>query len=266
MIEVRGLSYSYTARGPVQDSRWSFLRGQELQRVQALSDVSLSIPEGQFVSIIGPSGCGKSTLLRLLSDLLKAREGQITIGNKNPEKARKSRDIGFVFQDPALMPWRSSLSNVLLPLQIMGDQKDERRRAQAMLKLVGLGDFQSKRPDQLSGGMRQRVSIARALTYSPRVLLMDEPFGALDQLTREEMNQELLRIWDSNRTTVVFVTHSIAEAVYLSDRVLVMTHRPGTIAAEVDITLPRPRVLDLRRSQEFFDLESRVLRGLGGDV
>src|SRR5581483_9918813 len=174
----------------------------------------------------------------LLSDLLAPTAGRITIGGQTPKQMRQSRQIGFVFQEPALMPWRSSYRNVMLPLQLMGKANREgRQRAHETLKLVGLGDFESKRPRQLSGGMRQRVSIARALTYSPQILLMDEPFGALDQITRDEMNQELLGIWESNRTTLVFVTHSIAEAVFLSDRVIVMTPRPGTIRASIPIDL-----------------------------
>lgn len=251
MIEVRSLSYSYPGKVPVL----------------AISDASMSVRDGEFVSIIGPSGCGKSTMLRLIADLLKPTDGDIEVSGQTPERMRKARQIGFVFQDAALMPWRSSLSNVMLPLQITHKAgKDGRAKAESMIRLVGLEDFQSKRPNELSGGMRQRVSIARALTYDPEVLLMDEPFGALDQLTRDEMNQELLRIWEANRTTLVFVTHSIAEAVYLSDRVLVMSSRPGTIRASIPINLPRPRLRQVKREQAFFDYESEVLRALEGEI
>jgi NitT/TauT family transport system ATP-binding protein len=204
-------------------------------------------------------------MLRLLADLLKPSGGVIRVGGESPERMRRSRQIGFVFQEPALMPWRSSYRNALLPLQLMGKSgKEGKAKAHEMLRLVGLGDFEGKRPNELSGGMRQRVSIARALTYSPRVLLMDEPFGALDQITRDEMNQELLRIWEANRTTLVFVTHSIAEAVYLSDRVLVMSPRPGTMRASIPINLPRPRTTAVKRESAFFEYETTILRALEG--
>lgn len=249
LIDVSGLTYYYPGKVPLL----------------ALREVSLQIAAGEFVSLIGPSGCGKSTMLRLLSDLLKPTHGTIRIGGQTPAQIRRSRQVGFVFQDPALMPWRSTYKNVLLPLQVMG-KADKRGRAKAheMIKLVGLELFESKRPNELSGGMRQRVSIARALTYSPQVLLMDEPFGALDQITRDEMNQELMRIWEADRTTLVFVTHSIAEAVYLSDRVIVLSPRPGMIAAMIDITLPRPRTAAIKAEPEFFDYETKVLRALEG--
>ena len=191
MIQVSDLTYYYPGKTPLL----------------ALLHVSMDISDGEFVSIIGPSGCGKSTMLRLMSDLLKPTYGRIGIGGRSPEDVRRSRQVGFVFQEPALMPWRSSFKNVLLPLQVMGKaNKKGKQKAHEMLRLVGLADFEGKRPRELSGGMRQRVSIARALTYSPQVLLMDEPFGALDQITRDEMNQELLRIWEADRTTLVFVT------------------------------------------------------------
>lgn len=251
MIDVRDLTYYYPGKVPLL----------------AISDASMSVEEGEFVSIIGPSGCGKSTMLRLMADLLKPTRGAIRIHGQTPERMRRSREIGFVFQEPALMPWRSSFRNVILPLQVMGKANREgKSKAHTVLEQVGLAEFGGKRPTELSGGMRQRVSIARALTYSPRVLLMDEPFGALDQITRDEMNQELLRIWEANRTTLVFVTHSIAEAVYLSDRVLVMTPRPGTVRASILIDLPRPRVVTVKHEPRFFEYETEVLRALEGGV
>lgn len=251
MIDIRSLTYYYPGKSPLL----------------AVSEATLSVADGEFVSIIGPSGCGKSTMLRLIADLLKPTEGSIAIGAETPESMRKARQVGFVFQDAALMPWRSSMSNVMLPLQIMRKGGGQgKTRAQSMLELVGLGDFKGKRPNELSGGMRQRVAIARALTYDPRILLMDEPFGALDQLTRDEMNQELLRIWESNRTTLVFVTHSIAEAVYLSDRVIVMSARPGTIKASIPVQLPRPRTTAIKREPIFLDYETQVLQALEGEI
>jgi NitT/TauT family transport system ATP-binding protein len=251
MIEVADVMYVYPGKVPLL----------------ALQHARFEVREGEFVSIIGASGCGKSTMLRLIADLLKPTSGRITIGGQSPEKMRRARQIGFVFQDPGLMPWRSSIGNAMFPLQVIGTRGQEgKARAERMLQLVGLGEFAGKRPAQLSGGMRQRVSIARALTYDPQVLLMDEPFGALDQLTRDEMNQELLRLWEANRTTLVFVTHSIAEAVYLSDRVLVMSPRPGTIRASVPIDLPRPRTPAMKRSPAFLHLETQVLRALEGEI
>jgi NitT/TauT family transport system ATP-binding protein len=251
VIQVESLTYYYPGKVPLL----------------AIQNASFTVADGEFVSIIGPSGCGKSTMLRLLADLLQPTSGRITLNDQSPAKMRRARQIGFVFQDAALMPWRSSLGNVMLPLQVMGKAgKDGKTKAERMLQLVGLGDFASKRPTELSGGMRQRVSIARALTYEPQVLLMDEPFGALDQLTRDEMNQELLRIWETNRITLVFVTHSIAEAVYLSDRVLVMSPRPGTIRASLPINLPRPRTPEMKRWSAFFQFETQVLHALEGEL
>jgi NitT/TauT family transport system ATP-binding protein len=251
MIEVADVTYFYPGKVPLL----------------ALRHANFEVRDGEFVSLIGASGCGKSTMLRLIADLLKPTSGQVTVNGQSPEKMRRSRQIGFVFQDPGLMPWRSSIGNVMFPLQVMGRaDKEGKGKAESMLQLVGLGEFAGKRPAQLSGGMRQRVSIARALTYEPQVLLMDEPFGALDQLTRDEMNQELLRLWEANRTTLVFVTHSIAEAVYLSDRVLVMSPRPGTVRASLSIDLPRPRTPELKRQPEFLHFETQVLRALEGEI
>jgi NitT/TauT family transport system ATP-binding protein len=233
--------------------------------VEALRDISFSVAENEFVSIIGPSGSGKSTLLRLIADLLPITSGQILINERPCKVARQKREIGFVFQEPALLPWRSSEKNVRLPLEVMKrDRNGGSDKAADLLRLVGLLDFASKRPDQLSGGMRQRVSIARALTYDPDLLLMDEPFGALDQITRDEMNNELLRIWGERKSTVIFVTHSISEAIYLSDRVVVLSPRPGRLVDIVQVPLERPREPAMKHRQNFYDTELRVLRALEG--
>ena len=194
----------------------------------ALSGIDLDIAPGEFVSLIGPSGCGKSTLLRVIGDLVQPTRGTVRVNDKTAEQARRDRDYGMVFQAPVLFDWRSVEDNVKLPLEILGKDKAYRaKRAKEMLELVELGDFTKHMPYQLSGGMQQRVAIARALSFEPRILLMDEPFGALDEMTRERMNDEVLRIWEQTATTVVFVTHSIPEAVYLSSRVVVMSARPG---------------------------------------
>jgi NitT/TauT family transport system ATP-binding protein len=233
--------------------------------VEALKGISFGIERNEFVSVIGPSGCGKSTLLRLISDLLPVNAGTVHIDGEPAGVARRKREIGFVFQDPALMPWRSSIKNVRLPLEVLRrDDATERAASEQLLRLVGLGEFEAKRPDQLSGGMKQRVSIARALTYSPPLLLMDEPFGALDQITRDEMNTELLRIWGQRQSTVVFVTHSIGEAIYLSDRIIVLSARPGTIVDIVPVPLARPRDPTVKRSREFFNIETQLLGTLEG--
>jgi NitT/TauT family transport system ATP-binding protein len=225
----------------------------------ALNDLSLSIQSGEFVSLIGPSGCGKSTLLRLIGDLLPPTLGMIRVKGKTPEQARLDRDYGIIFQSPVLYNWRTVSKNVQLPLEVMSIEKAERaKRAHEMLDLVGLAEFQRYYPWQLSGGMQQRVSIARALSFRPTILLMDEPFGALDEMTRERLNLELLNIWSATRTTVVFVTHSIAEAVFLSSRVAIMTPRPGRIEKIVPIDLPRPRNVKTRGMPRFFELVTQV--------
>jgi NitT/TauT family transport system ATP-binding protein len=233
--------------------------GTGAEAVTALSDVSLDVPDGAFWSLIGPSGCGKSTLLRVMGDLIAPSEGSVTVGGRSAAEARKARDYGMVFQKPTLFNWRTVRRNVELPLEVLGMSKDERReRAQAMLELVELGDFATKRPGQLSGGMQQRVAIARALSFEPSLLLMDEPFGALDEITRERMNDELLRIWQRLRTTVVFVTHSIPEAVFLSSHIVVMSPRPGRILREIDVDLPYPRDEATRESARYFELVTEV--------
>ncbi len=233
--------------------------------VSALEEINLSVPDGAFVSLIGPSGCGKSTLLRLAADVLQPTAGRVSIGDAPPRAARTARRIGMVFQEPALLRWRRVARNVELPLELGGRRDEEgRRRALELLARVGLADTAERLPRQLSGGQRQRVALARALIQDPAVLLMDEPFGALDQITRDEMNRMLLQVWEATRITVLFVTHSIAEAVYLSDRVAVFTPRPGRIHALIDIPLPRPRLPAVRRDPAFFELEMRVLSALDG--
>jgi len=220
--------------------------------VRALDRVSLSVREGEFLSIVGPSGCGKSTLLRTAADLLAPSEGSVSIGGETPRAIRLRREVGYVFQDSALMEWRTILDNVALPLEIAGTPRRARlARARELMRLVGLGDFEAAYPRQLSGGMRQRAAIARALSTDPRVLLMDEPFGALDQITRDRLNLELLEISQRLGTTVLFVTHSIREAVLLSDRVVVMSPRPGRIHRIMEIDLPRPRTLTVRSEARF---------------
>ncbi len=232
-------------------------------RTFALQDISLTVAAGEFVSLIGPSGCGKSTLLRIMGDLITPTEGQVRVNGKSPRGARLARDYGIVFQSPVLYDWRTVRRNVELPLEVMGFQRHEwTERAERMLHLVGLQQFRGHYPWQLSGGMQQRVSIARALAFSPPILLMDEPFGALDELTRERMNQELLAIWVQTHNTVVFVTHSIPEAVFLSSRVVVLTPRPGRIERIVEIDLPYPRSAGTRGSPRFFDLVTRVRSAL----
>jgi NitT/TauT family transport system ATP-binding protein len=229
------------------------------QQVLALSDVSLDIPQGEFLSLLGPSGCGKSTLLRLIADLLQPTAGQVQVKGKSASRSRRDRDYGMVFQSPVLYDWRTVGKNVQLPLEITKLPKREREeRTNRLLRLVGLQDFEHKYPWQLSGGMQQRVSIARALSFQPGILLMDEPFGALDEMTRDRLNLELLNVWSETGTTIVFVTHSIPEAVFLSDRIVVMTPRPGRIHTLVDVDLGRPRSAQTREDPKFFNLISSV--------
>ena len=231
--------------------------------VQALSEVTLQIPPGSFVSLIGPSGCGKTTLLRVIADLERATSGSIRVNGLTPEAARKARQYGYVFQAPALYPWRNALANVMLPLEVMGMARAERRmRAQKYLEMVRLAGFEKKYPWQLSGGMQQRVSIARALSFEPKLLLMDEPFGALDEIVRDKLNVQLLELWRETGKTVVFVTHSIPEAVYLSTKIVVMSPRPGRIIDVIDCDLPAGRSLDIRETPAFLALAHRVREGL----
>jgi len=226
---------------------------------EALRDVSLAIDSLEFVSIIGPSGCGKSTLLRLVGDLDEASTGTVAVNGKLPRQARLDRDYGVVFQTPVLYDWRTVLENIRLPLEVVGRPRAEREeRPRALLRLVGLEGFANHYPWQLSGGMQQRVAIARALALNPSILLMDEPFGALDEITRERLNLELLNVWSETSATVLFVTHSIAEAVFLSSRVVVMSPRPGHVERVVEIDLPRPRADKTRELPRFFDLVTTV--------
>ena len=236
---------------------------ERAQVTAALQGIDLDIGRGEFVSLIGPSGCGKSTLLRVIGDLVAPTEGQVTVNGKSAARARRDRDYGIVFQAPVLFDWRSVEENVRLPLELMGyDSARRTARAREMLELVELGDFLSHHPYQLSGGMQQRVAIARALAFEPSILLMDEPFGALDEMTRERMNQEVLRIWEQTGITIVFVTHSIPEAVFLSSRVVVMSARPGRITDIVEIDLPRPRDVETREQRRYFELVTAVREAL----
>ncbi len=231
--------------------------------VHALSDVDLTINTGDFVSFIGPSGCGKTTLMRVIADLETPTNGHISVNGMTPAEAREQRAYGYVFQAPALYPWRSVQKNIMLPLEIMGLPKAEQQeRAARNLSLVNLEGFEKKFPWQLSGGMQQRVSIARALSVEPDLLLMDEPFGALDEITRDHLNEQLLRLWDQTGKTVIFVTHSIPESVFLSSKIVVMSPRPGKIIDVIDCNLPRDRTLDIRETPEFLEIAHRVREGL----
>jgi NitT/TauT family transport system ATP-binding protein len=244
VIDIRGLSLVFqTADAPVQ----------------ALADIDLLVGRGEFVSFIGPSGCGKTTLLRVIADLERQTAGQISVNGVTAEEARQRRAYGYVFQAPALYPWRTVVRNVTLPLEIMGLAAAERHtRAAKYLAMVGLDGFERKFPWQLSGGMQQRVSIARALSFEPDLLLMDEPFGALDEITRDHLNEQLLRLWEKTTKTVIFVTHSIAEAVYLSTRIVVMSPRPGRIMEIIRCDLPKGRTLDARETPQFLEIAHKV--------
>ncbi len=231
--------------------------------VHALSEVDLAIRPGEFVSLIGPSGCGKTTLLRVIADLEHITAGSVLVNGVSPHEARLSRAYGYVFQAPGLFPWRNVLGNVKLPLQIHGRSSAECDAiAREQLARVGLTGFESKYPWQLSGGMQQRVSIARALSFEPRILMMDEPFGALDEITRDRLNEQLQQMWQRERRTVVFVTHSIAEAVYLSSRIVVMSPRPGRIVKVIESPLPDTRTLDMRDTNQFVEVAHAVREAL----
>jgi NitT/TauT family transport system ATP-binding protein len=238
--------------------------------VVALQSIDLEIRPGELVSLIGPSGCGKSTLLRVVGDLIEPSHGEVVVNGKPAHQARLDRDYGIVFQDAVLYDWRTVAKNIALPLEMLGwDRRRRSERVREMIELVELGGFEDHHPWQLSGGMQQRVAIARALSFDPALLLMDEPFGALDEMTRERLNMELLRIWERSGGTILFVTHSIAEAVFLSTRVVVMSRRPGRITGIVDIDLPQPRTVATREQPRYFELVTEVrelLRGGGPEA
>ncbi|MEQ5777958.1 MULTISPECIES: ABC transporter ATP-binding protein [unclassified Thalassospira] len=248
VVDIQKMSLTFqTADGPVY----------------ALSEVDLTINKGEFVSFIGPSGCGKTTLLRVIADLERATGGDILINGVSPQQAREDRSYGYVFQAPALLPWRSIERNVTLPLEIMELSKEERlRRAHEALKLVELNGFEKKFPWQLSGGMQQRASIARALSFDADLLLMDEPFGALDEIVRDHLNEQLLKLWARTNKTVAFVTHSIPEAVFLSSKIVVMSPRPGRIIDVIETDFAKDRTLDIRETPEFLEVAHRVREGL----
>jgi len=227
--------------------------------VRALQEIDLEVRPREFISLIGPSGCGKSTLLRIIGDLVPPTAGEVVVNGKEAHQARLDRDYGIVFQDAVLYDWRTVAKNIALPLEMLDwDRSRRAERVGEMVSLVELAGFEDHYPWQLSGGMQQRVSIARALSFDPPLLLMDEPFGALDEMTRERMNMELLRIWQESESTIVFVTHSIAEAVFLSTRVVVMSPRPGRVTGLVEIDLPQPRNMDTREQERFFELVTEV--------
>lgn len=248
VIEAKGLNLVFeTGDGPVH----------------ALKDVNLSIGKGEFVSFIGPSGCGKTTFLRCVAALEHPTGGTLTVNGMSPDEARKKRAYGYVFQAAGLYPWRTIAGNIKLPLEIMGfDRAEQDRRVEQVLELVELKGFGKKFPWQLSGGMQQRASIARALAFDADILLMDEPFGALDEIVRDRLNEELLKLWARTGKTIGFVTHSIPEAVYLSTKIVVMSPRPGRITDIIDSPLPRERPLDIRDSREFIEIAHRVREGL----
>ena len=236
---------------------------KQFGQTTAVQGIELEIDEREFVSLIGPSGCGKSTLLRIIGDLIEPSAGTTVVNGKSARQARRDRDYGIIFQDPVLYDWRTVAKNVALPLEMARWPRQKRNeRVRKMLELVELQGFEGHRPWQLSGGMQQRVSIARALSFDPALLLMDEPFGALDEMTRERLNMELLKIWETSGSTIVFVTHSIAEAVFLSTRVVVMSPRPGRISEVIPIDLQQPRTATTREEPHFFELVTRVREAL----
>jgi NitT/TauT family transport system ATP-binding protein len=251
-IVIRNLSVIYKDDGTRGDTA-------------ALQDVDLDIKKGEFVSLVGPSGCGKTTLLRVIADLTPSTSGDVFISGLTPREARLEKRFGIVFQNPVLMDWRTIRRNVCLPLELLKMPKPQRtKKVTEMLDLVGLQEFGHHYPNELSGGMQQRVGIARALAIDPRILLMDEPFSALDEFTKEKLHEDLLRIWRQTNKTIVFVTHNIQEAVFLSDRVVVFSPHPGRVTSVVNITLPRPRTLDIKNTAAFTELVAKVRSGFVG--
>ena len=243
-ISVRGLRHLYETEGPV---------------LTALANVDLEVGRGEFLSVIGPSGGGKTTLLKVIGGLLQPTEGTVTIGGLSPKEAQRRKEIGYVFQDPSLLPWRTVVQNIKLPLEVnRGQIRRDQGEPERLMDAVGLREFRDYHPHRLSGGMRQRVALARSLVTDPAVLLMDEPLGSLDEITRAAMRYELLRVWEISRNTVVMVTHSIAEAVMMSDRVVVLSARPGRVVGQVPVDLPRPREKSLERSRNYLALTDRV--------
>jgi len=233
--------------------------------VTALSSVTLDIKDGEFISLLGPSGCGKTTLLRIIADLLQPSSGTVFIAGQTPREVRLEQKYGIVFQSPVLYDWRTVRKNIQLPLELLYmDKAEKKARVDRMLELVGLTNFANQYPYQLSGGMQQRVSIARALVIEPEILLMDEPFSALDEFTREKLHEELLDIWRKTNKTIIFVTHNISESVFLSDRVCVLSPHPGRLSAIVDITLPRPRTKEMRETPEYFSLIAKIRNSFEG--
>ena len=247
-ISLRQVSVAFESRG---------------RHVQALSDATFDIAEGEFIALLGPTGCGKSTLLRVISDLLRPTGGELAVRGQPAAEARQRNDFGFVFQEAALLPWRTALTNVRLPLEVVGYEEAKRDdRCVELLASMGLAHFQNSYPSELSGGMKQRVAIARALSWNPSILLMDEPFSALDEITKNQLQDELLRIWEREKKTIVFVTHNISEAVYLADRVVVMSAHPGRISAVIDVALPRRRGPEVRDTIEFVEQVRRARAAL----
>ncbi len=264
-MTVKPVSPAVAEDAVVVSDVWKVFNRGKSNQVDALVEVDLTVRRGEFISLIGPSGCGKSTLLRLIADLINPSQGTITVNGKPAHQARLDQDYGMAFQQSGLFEWRTVARNIELPLELKGWTKDNRRaRSLAMLDLVKLPDFADHMPWQLSGGMQQRIAIARALAAHPPLLLMDEPFGALDEMTREHMQTELLRICNETGTTVVFVTHSIPEAVYLADRVVVMSPRPGRITHIVDVNMGRDRTELTREASDFFDRVTEVREALRG--
>lgn len=259
MLAIKTIEESLTtAKAAISIRNVSVRFGKGLSEFTALSDVTLDIPEGGFVTMLGPSGCGKSTLLRCLADLVQPSQGEISVLGQSPRVAREKRDFAFVFQDATLLPWRTVIDNVCLPLEVAGGKARDHADPRALLAMVGLSGREKALPHELSGGMRQRVAIARALVTRPRILLMDEPFGALDEITRDKLNEELLRLWQETGTTIVFVTHSIPEAAFLGQKILMLKANPGRVKEFLSVDLPSGRSLAIRDTVEFIQVTAHL--------